>query len=228
MHRIAGLLLRPLPLLLLLVTTGCLGPVKSLYPPAPGETQRSVYVVNHGGLHTGIAVERADIPADLWPAKSDYPNARYLEVGWGDDDGYRKDLTSWIVFKALCWPTRSVLLLDGFTNSMAENFNGPGYTIIEIKVSERGFRRLCEHISRTHLLDEAGRSISLGDDWYRARGKYCICKTCNTWVASALRAAGCPITPVYCITPGPLLYQSRKIGRVLPTRKPTGERSGKL
>lgn len=68
-----------------------------LYPPAPGETARTVYVVNHGGRHTGIAAERADIPPSLWPANHDYPNARYLEVGWGDDDGYRKDLTTGIV-----------------------------------------------------------------------------------------------------------------------------------
>jgi hypothetical protein len=217
MHRI--LLLCPL----LLFTAGCLGPVKSLYPPAPGEMARSVYVVNHGGLHTGIAVGWADIPTNLWPAKNDYPNARYLEVGWGDDDGYRKPLTPWIVFKALCWPTRSVLQLDGFTNSLAENFNDPGYAIIEIKLSERGFEKLCGHISRTHALDETGQAICLGDDWYRARGKYCTFKTCNTWVASALRAAGCPITPAYCITRGPLLYQARKLGRVVPTREPTGE-----
>ena len=221
MHRIAGLV----PVLLL--TAGCLGPVKSLYPPALGETARNVYVVHHGGLHTGIAVEWADIPAELWLAKNDFPHARYLEVGWGDDDGYRKPLTSWITCKALCGSTRTVLQLDGFTNSLAENFDDPTYTVIEIKVSERGFRRLCEHISRTHALDEGGQPIRLGDDWYRAQGKYCLFKTCNTWVASGLRAAGCPMTPAYCITRGPLLYQARKIGRVLPMQKRGVEPSAK-
>jgi len=39
--------------------------------------------------------------------------------------------------------------------------------------------------------------------------------TCNTWVAKALRSAGCPITPAYCITRGPLLYQTKKFGRDL-------------
>lgn len=213
MHRIRLLCL------LLLFTAGCLGPVKSLYPPAPSETTRAVYVVNHGGLHTGIALKRADVATNLWPAKKDYPNARYLEVGWGDDDGYRKDLTPWIVLKALCWPTRSVLQMDGFTNSITENFAGPAYTIIEVELSQRGFDRLCEHISRTHALDGAGQPIALGGDWYQARGKYCACKTCNTWVASGLRAAGCPITPAYCMTPGPLLQQARKFGRVIATRK---------
>lgn len=212
-----------IPLLGLLLAAGCVGPIKSLYPPVPGEAVRTVYVVNHGRLHTGIAVERAHIPAKVWPANHDYPQARYLEVGWGDDDGYRKALTPWIVIKALFWPTRSVLQLDGFTNSIAGNFDDPGCRIIEIQLSERGFERLCRHIGETHALDVTGRPIRHGDDWYGARGKYCVFKTCNTWVASGLRAAGCPITPAYCITRGPLLYQAGKLGRVMPARQ-SGER----
>lgn len=206
-------------LLVLLLGAGCVGPIESLYPARPGEPVRTIFVVNHGGLHTGIAVERADIPTNVWPANHDYPQARYLEIGWGDDDGYRKDLTPWIVIKGLFWPTRSVLLVDGFTNSVAKNFEDPRYTIVEIHLSERGFERLCRHIGQTYAVDAAGQPIRLGDDWYGARGKYCGFKTCNTWVASGLRAAGCPITPAYCMTPGPLLHQATKIGRVMPGGK---------
>lgn len=207
---------------LLTLASGCVGPIQSLYPPGPGEPPRTVYLITQGAIHTGIAVERADIPARLWQAKEDYPQARYLEVGWGDDDGYRKDLTAWIVFKALFWPTRSVLQLDGFTNSIVANFDDPRSTIIEIKLSERGFERLCEHISKTHALDESRKPIAMGDDWYRATGKYCVFNTCNTWVATGLRKAGCPITPFYCATRGPLVHQARKFGRVLkePGRPP--------
>ncbi len=209
---------------MLLLAAGCVGSKKALFPPAPGALTRTVYVVNQGGLHTGFAVERADIPEPLWPAKRDYPKARYLEVGWGDDDGYRKDLTPRIVLKGLFWPTRSVLQLDGFTKSLDENFNDPRTVIIEVKLSEPGFENLCRHISETHARDGSGKPIALGDDWYRARGKYCVFKTCNTWVASGLRAAGCPITPAWCITRGPLLYQTRKFGRIV--RQPMKETRG--
>jgi hypothetical protein len=92
-------------------------------------------------LHTGLAVRRSDIPKNVWPAKDDYPNSKYLEVGWGDDDGYRKDLTTRIVAKALIHSTRTVLLYDGFTKSIVENFDDPKYTIIEIDLSRRGFAR---------------------------------------------------------------------------------------
>src|SRR6185369_9965404 len=87
----------------LVICGGCVGPTKSFYPPAAGEIPRTVYFVNHGGLHTGLAVARADIPTNVWPANFDYPDAKYLEVGWGDDEGYRKDLTTRIVVKALVY-----------------------------------------------------------------------------------------------------------------------------
>ena len=207
--------LRSLLLLVCVLSAGCVAPIKSLYPPSPGEPTRTVWVVNHGGLHTGLAVERPDIPEKVWPANMDYPAARYLEVGWGDDDGYRKDLTPWIVAKALFRSTRTVLLYDGFTNSLVENFDDPKYQVIEIKLSQRGFARLCEHIEKTHALDESGQPIRFGNDWYKGRGTYCFLHTCNTWTAKSLRAAGCPITPAYCITPRPLLYQARKFGRAV-------------
>jgi hypothetical protein len=129
-------------LLVAVFGSGCVEPIKALFPARPGEATHTVYVVNHGGLHTGIAVERADIPTNLRPARLDYPDARHLEVGWGDDDGYRKDLTPWIVLKALFWPTRSVLQLNGFTNSVVENLNDLRSTIIKIQLSELGFERL--------------------------------------------------------------------------------------
>ncbi len=195
--------------------TGCVAPVHSLFPPKPGEARRTVYLVTQGPWHTGIALRRADVPAGIWVAKDDYPDAKYIEVGWGDSDGYRKKLTPWIVTKGLFWPTHSVLQLDGFTNSVEANFADPRATIVAVDLSVRGFERLCQHIACTHELDEAGRPRRLGDDWYDARGKYCICWTCNTWLAKGLRAAGCPIVSWWCLTRGPLIRQARRFGRVV-------------
>jgi hypothetical protein len=86
----------------------------------------------------------------------DYRDANYLEVGWGDDDGYRKDLTTGIALKALIHSTRTVLLFDGFDKSLRENFPEAKYTIIEIKLSRRGFERLCQCIERTTPLTPRG------------------------------------------------------------------------
>jgi hypothetical protein len=87
--------------------------------------------------------------------------------------------------------------------------------VIEVDLSARGFARLCQHIEQTYALDESGQPIRLGPGWYRARGIYSAFHTCNTWAAEGLREAGCPITPAYCLTPAPLLSQTREFGRVL-------------
>jgi len=197
-----------------LMATGCAGPINSLYPPGPKETPRSVYVIHHGSLHTGLAVKRSDIPAGLWPAHRDYAKSKHLEVGWGEDDGYRKPLTTAIALNALTGSRRTVILADGF-NAVREKVNSPHFTVIQVDLSKRGFARLCRHIERTYALDEAGHPIRLGKGWYRARGTYSAFRTCNTWAAEGLRQAGCPITPAYCLMPGPLLSQVRRFGRQL-------------
>lgn len=200
----------------LFLAGACAGPDKSLYPPRPGDTPRTVYVVNHGALHTGLAVKRSDIPRGEWPAHRDFSGSRYLEIGWGEDDGYRKPLTTGIAVKALAGSKRTVLLSDGF-DTLREKLDKPKFSVIEVDLSADGFARLCQHIDQTYAL-EAGRPIRLGQGWYRARGTYSAFNTCNTWVAAGLRKAGCPITPAYCLTPGPLLHQVRKFGR--PVRPP--------
>jgi hypothetical protein len=200
--------------LTLFLAAGCADPINSLYPPAAGDRPRSIYVINHGALHTGLAVKRADIPRGIWPASRDYAGSQYLEVGWGDDDGYRKPLTSGIAVKALAGSKRTVLLSDGFNTTKAK-LSQPRFTVIEVDLSTLGFARLCEHIGQTYALDGSGQPIRLGRGWYRARGTYSAFHTCNTWAAEGLRRAGCPINPSYCLTPGPLLSQVGKFGRVL-------------
>ena len=197
-----------------LLAAGCAGPIKSLYPPRAGEPVRSIYVINHGALHTGLAVKRSDIPPGVWPANRDYAKSKFLEIGWGDDDGYRKPLTVGIAAKALAGSRRTVLLADGF-NAVPEKVNSPRFAVIQVDLSDSGFARLCRHIEQTYALDQSGRPIRLGKGWYRARGTYSAFHTCNTWAAEGLRRAGCPITPAYCLTPGPLLSQVRHFGRAL-------------
>lgn len=198
--------------LTLLSAVGCAGPTKSLYPRPAGEIPRTVYVINHGALHTGLAVKRSDIPRGVWAANRDYSGLKYLEVGWGDDDGYRKPLTSGIAMKALAGSKRTVLLADGF-NALGTKLENPKFSIIKVDLSSGGFARLCRHIEQTYALDEAGRPIRLGKGWYRARGTYSAFNTCNTWVASGLRQAGCPIDPILCLTPGQLLGRVRPFAR---------------
>jgi len=173
----------------------CASPRISSLPDGTTGPIRSVYVVHHGTLHTGVAVKRSDIPRGHWPASADYARSKYIEVGWGDDDGYRKPLTSGIAMKALIGDNRTVVLADGFSQSLAGKYRDPKFTILAVELSEAGLIRLCDHIQQTYAVDENGRAIRLGAGWYRARGTYSAFNTCNTWVAAGLSKAGCPISP---------------------------------
>jgi hypothetical protein len=193
----------------------CATPTASLYPPRPGERARTVYVVHHGTLHTGLTVKRSDIPRGRWPASRDYAGRRYIEVGWGDDDGYRKPLTSGIAMKALMGSKRTVLLTDGFSEAIRKKYGDPKFTVLAVDLSAEGLARLCDHIQQTYALDENGEPIRLGSGWYRARGTYSAFNTCNTWIASGLGKAGCPISPAMCLLPGQLLGRVRPFARVV-------------
>jgi hypothetical protein len=161
-----------------------------------------------------LTVRRADIPRDRWPASRDYADSKYIEVGWGDDDGYRKPLTSGIAMKALAGSKRTVLLADGFSRGIRAQYSDPKFTVLAVNLSEAGVVRLCDHIQETYALNERGGPIRLGDGWYRARGTYSAFNTCNTWIASGLHKAGCPITPTLCLTAGQLLGRVRPFARL--------------
>jgi hypothetical protein len=190
----------------------------SVHSPRPGEPSRTVYVVHHGTLHTGLTVRRSDIPPGSWPANRDYSGKKYIEVGWGDDDGYRKPLTSGIALKALAGSKRTVLLADGFSQPIRTKYNDPKFTVLAVDLPPAGFARLCEHIEQTYAVNENCQPIRLGEGWYRARGTYSAFNTCNTWVASALRKAGCPISTTMCSLPQQLLARVRPFARVVSTR----------
>jgi len=208
-RRLSRVALLAVPLLFF----GCSAPTASLPPNRSGEPARTVYVVHHGALHTGLTVKRSDIPRGNWPANRDYAGRKYIEVGWGDDDGYRKPLTSGIAMKALAGSKRTVLLTEGFSQAIRAKYHNPKFTVLAVDLSETGFVRLCDHIQQTYALNEQGQPIRLGEGWYRARGTYSAFNTCNTWVASGLQKAGCPITPSFCLMPGQLLGRVRPFGR---------------
>ena len=186
---------------------------------APGAARKTVYVVHHGSLHTGLTVKRSDIPRGRWPANRDYSASKYIEVGWGDDDGYRKPLTPGIAIKALLGDNQTVLLVDGFNQPVLRKYNDPKFTVLAVELSSEGLSRLCDHIQQTYAVKRNGEPIRLGDDWYRARGTYSAFNTCNTWIARGLRKAGFPIDDALCLTSGQLLGRVRPFARQISPRR---------
>ncbi|MBI2162013.1 MAG: DUF2459 domain-containing protein [Candidatus Rokubacteria bacterium] len=86
--------------------------------------------------------------------------------------------------------------------------------VVEIRLSSRGVEKLAAFIEAAYATDAAGAMIPLGagqhagSRFYLAREKYHALKTCNVWTARALRAGGCPITALYALTAGNVMYQA--------------------
>src|SRR5512134_2361869 len=96
------------------VAAGCVGSIEGLYPPAPAEPVKPIYVINHG-WHTGIAVRRADLPDGVRPEGADVADSEYVEVGWGDRAFYMApEGTVGLALKAVFWPSPGVLHVVGF------------------------------------------------------------------------------------------------------------------
>lgn len=183
-------------------------------------TAYSVLVVNHG-RHAGLLLRAGDVPAGAWPAMADFPDADYLEVGWGDRAYYMAaEPGVWLGLKAIAWPTPGVLHVVGVDTAPERFF--PGAEILEIGVAPAGLQRLLAHLRQSHELDGAGRPITLGPGlyghsrFYASREQFHLFKTCNVWVAAALQAAGVQVTPALTLSADRLMAQLRPLAKLRP------------
>jgi uncharacterized protein (TIGR02117 family) len=199
-----------LALLTGLITAACLGPVRDLHPPRAGEATVTVRVVGHG-WHTGLVVPREVVGPDGGGAGT----APFLELGWGDRTFYQvPDAGIGLALEAAFASAGSVLHVTGLERAPAGPI--PGLEIVTIELSRRGAEALARFVADAFVRDGAGRPIDLGPGldpgsrFYAATGRYSLLYTCNTWIADALRAAGCPITPFWAATASTLIHQARR------------------
>lgn len=199
------------------LTSGCTVQSNALFPPKNDEPTKIIYLVNHG-WHAGIILKCIDIPDNGWPKLPAFAGVEYLEIGWGDKDYYTTPEPGLsVAVKAALLPTSSVLHLVGFHGSPANYF--PHSEIIRIELSSTGFDHMILHISKSFTRDEAGQVIPLESGrygksrFYASDEIYHLCKTCNTWTAGTLQAAGCPVGS--SLTVNGLVSQARGFGEVI-------------
>lgn len=154
-----------------------------------------MYVASHG-WHTGLAMQASDIDFARWPALPHPARAAYLEVGWGDRDYYPAPrFNLWYGFKALFWPTPSVLHVAGFDEPPQRYF--PASEVIELRIPRAGFERLLAYITSSFEPHAAPLAPSLyaSGAFYPSHEKFHLFNTCNVWVARGLREAGIDVRP---------------------------------
>ncbi|MEX0684848.1 MAG: DUF2459 domain-containing protein [Balneolales bacterium] len=214
-----GYVLIPL-LVFFSVWQSCLGPVTERYPRDTDKRPVSIYVVQHG-WHAGIVLPTGHIPTDLWVEDTTFPTVNFLEIGWGDRGYYQADqVTLGILMRASFWPTPSILHIAGFQTPVADYFAGS--QVIEIQITEEGMKELVNFITSYFQTDKNGFAIADGgglygtySSFYKAKTYYYLPKTSNTWTARALRSTGAPITPIYGLTSGNVMYQARRAGTIV-------------
>ena len=182
-------------LVLALLLTACAAP-----PPAPPPSQnhlgvKTVIFITSNGWHSGIVVAKADLPPDRLPETVDFPEARFLEFGWGDAVYYpAKQPTFGMSLQAALVPTPAVVHVAGLWGEPARVY--PKAEVASLPIDDENFRRLVDFVDASFEHSGAARTAATGPGlyptsrFYPAKGSFHLFNTCNTWTARALAAAG--------------------------------------
>ena len=170
-----------------------------------GPRTRFIQVASNG-WHTAIVVPASALVATgLLPEAADFPDAAFLEFGWGDRVYYpAKEKTLGMTLSAALVPTPAVMHMAGLPAEPKDR--GTGLEVVSAALTEAGFLNLAEALSAEFERPPGGRAkaISRGlypDSWfYNARGEFHLFNTCNTWTARMLRAGGLALSSAGIVT----------------------------
>lgn len=183
-----------------------------------GERSRIVYVVRRA-QHSGIAVATADWPDRDWPVLASFPQARYLEFGWGDAAYYQTpDPSLGMTVAAAFWPTPTVMevipwqvVAEGLENS----------DTVALRVSDAELQAIARSIDDSFVqpISATGNGYQVPNGralFYHARGKFHMFRMCNRWTAERLQLAGCSVRPRLTITASQAITAAKRCEAATP------------
>lgn len=175
-----------------------------------------VLVVDHG-YHSGLVISttllrKAAVGLDRTDSKaaarvrwlaSLYPDANWIEIGWGDAAFYQRtphigDVDVLLGLKAILLPTKAVLQIVPGWGPVDDAF--PMSNRAMLGLSEDGLIGLSQRLAET--VPDPVPTVAIGPSLYGygaffpAELDYHLLRTCNHWVAWLLRGAGAPTSPV--------------------------------
>lgn len=180
-----------------------------------GPRVRAVSVVSNG-WHTAIVVPRPALAeTGLLPEADDFPEAAYLEFGWGDRVYYpAKEKTLGMALTAALTPTPAVMHIAGRAGVPVRSDETE---VLPVKLTDAGFRGLVQAIADEFKRPAGGRAAPVSPGLYRdskfyeAEGSFHLFNTCNTWSARMLRAGGLDLSPSGVVTADDLMARLRAI-----------------
>ncbi len=207
----------PVYIALLLVFTSTF---QNTFTREPSDTSfKKVYIVKHG-WHTGIIFDRKDALPYLTKLNSIYTEAKYLEISWGDKDFFIAEKeTIGLALKAALVPTKSVLLVQTYNKNPYQYFSPEN--IQELNVIANSYADVMKYLNNSFAIDaEAQQPIevlrySSTSCFFLSNEKYHAFKTCNVWIARALKKADKKIRATCAITSGSLMRKARRSAKRL-------------
>lgn len=213
---------RPLSFLLWLlpaVLLAACGAPPPAPPPPENDTGPRTQTVTVGsfGWHTAIIVPREALAATgLVPEIEDFPDAAWIEFGWGDRVYYPSEEKSMsLALGAAMSPSPAVMHIAGLAVPPRQAYADPD--MVDLKLTEAGFRNMLAAIDADFERPDGARRAETvsrglyGDSWfYNAHGEFHLFNTCNTWTARMLHAGGADVSPENVVQAGTVMRQARR------------------
>lgn len=200
-----------------LLIAGCsVAPSKPPHPPkTPAVTESTAFVMSNG-WHSSIVLPRAVLPPNSILESKDFPQALYLEFGWGDAEYYPAATpTIGMTLRAGFLPTRAVVHIAALRREPSGVY--PAAEVIALALDAEALQHLIAYIDESFDRAGAARAKASGPGlypdsrFYPARGRFHLANTCNTWTARALVAAGLSVDETEAVRAEGLMSQVRSM-----------------
>lgn len=178
-------------------------------PAGPGAT---IFVTSNG-WHSGLVLPRAAVPPARVPEAAAFPNARFLEFGWGDAEYFpAPEPTVGMTLRAGLLPTPAVLHVVPLWKGPRRVY--PKAEVIAVTLDGGQLDRLAAFIGASFDRSAGGARPGLyaHSRFYPAKGRFHLGNTCNSWIARALAAAGLAVDVTDAARAADLLSQVRRLG----------------
>lgn len=182
---------------------------------ARGQEKMHVVLVVQEGWHTGIVMKTSDLPSSLFGQFKDYTSRKYIDVSWGDEKYYQHPNPGvFLTVRAVLWPTQAVIRLDAFSRKPTRYYGSSN--IMEIRMDSIRFTALCRFISNSFERGEEGEIVPSTfyedyEDFFLAKRKYSLFRTCNTWVVLAFKKSGYDVHTFMAATAGQMFRRLDKL-----------------